>query len=175
MIGNLKKQKNPMGFIEIARRSIAVNKDMQFIFAGDGPLREHAQEEIGKYKLKDKVKLLGWIKEPEKMLKCVDLFLLTSLWEGLPCTLVQAAAAGVPAVASDIAGNSEFIKLANSGELYPPKDYKAGAEAVLRAAEKKTKQKIKTSVLKEFDVKYMVKEHEKLYLKELSLNNPVIR
>ena len=135
-------------------------------------MRVEAQELIDKYKLGDRVKLLGWINEPEKMLKCIDLFLLTSLWEGLPCTLVQAAAAGVPAVASDIAGNSEFIKLANSGELYPPKDYKAGAEAVLRAAGKKKKQNIKTSALKKFDVKYMVKEHEKLYLKEMPSNSP---
>ena len=173
MIGNLKKQKNPVGFVEIARLALKKNKGLQFVFAGGGPLKERAQELINQCSIKDKVKLLGWVKEPEKMLKCLDLFLLTSLWEGLPCTLVQAAASGVPALATAIGGNSEFIKLANSGELYQPFDYASAAEAVLKAAAKKTKTKIKTAALKEFDVKYMVKEHERLYLKELAVKQPL--
>ena len=165
MIGNLKKQKNPLGFIETARLAIKKDGSLQFIFAGDGPLKENAQELIARYKLEDKVKLLGWIKEPEKFLKCIDLFLLTSLWEGLPCTLVQAAAANVPALASNIGGNREFVNLASSGALFPPGDYAAAAEEVLKATAGKTRTRIKSSVLREFDVKFMVREHEKLYLK----------
>lgn len=167
MIGNLKKQKNPMGFIKTAALALKKNGNLQFVFAGGGPLRENAVELIDKYKIGDRVKLLGWINEPEKFLKCIDVFLLTSLWEGLPCTLVQAAAAGVRVIAGNISGNAEFVNLTGAGELYPPLDYAAAAEAVLRASNGKPGKKIRAFALKEFDVKYMVKEHEKLYIKNM--------
>lgn len=164
MIGNMKKQKNPFGFIEIARLVIEKNSNVQFVFAGDGPLMGEMQKKIIKYKLENKIKLVGWINEPEKFLKSIDIFLLASLWEGLPCTLIQAAAAGVPAIASAIGGNREFIKLASSGILYSPFDYISAAEMLLKASESKLKIHIKESVLKDFDLKYMVKQHEILYL-----------
>lgn len=165
MIGNLKKQKNPRGFIETARLALKSGVKLQFVFAGGGSQMEDIRELLAKYKMADRVKFIGWINEPEKFMKSIDLFLLTSLWEGLPCTLVQAAAAGIPSVASNIGGNSEFIKLASSGAVYPPLDYPAAAAEVLKAAGKKTKLRIKTGVLRQFDTAYMVKAHEKEYLK----------
>ncbi|MEI7542284.1 MAG: glycosyltransferase [bacterium] len=164
MIGNMKKQKNPFGFIEIARLALEKNRKLQFLFAGDGPLMGKMQKRVIKYNLENKIKLVGWINEPELFLKSIDVFLLTSLWEGLPCTLVQAAATGVPSIASGIGGNREFIKLASSGTLYSPFDYSSAADTVIKVAEKKAKTNIEVSVLKDFDIKYMVKQHENLYL-----------
>jgi glycosyltransferase involved in cell wall biosynthesis len=164
MIGNLKKQKNPLAFVEIARRVCAKDKTIQFVFAGGGPMKERIDKLILKYKLAGNVKFIGWCSEPEKMMNSIDLFLLTSLWEGLPCTLVQAASAGVPALASDIDGNREFINTTKSGSLYSPYDYDFAADMVISAKLKKSILKVRKTVLKEFDAAYMVKQHEQIYI-----------
>jgi glycosyltransferase involved in cell wall biosynthesis len=166
MIGNCKKQKNPMAFADVARRVLKEKPDTQFIFAGDGPLKEYAQEYVKARKISDKVKFIGWTDEPEIFMKSIDLFLLTSLWEGIPCTLAQAAAAGKPIVASDIEGNREFMTETGAEKyLYKPKNT---AEAAVKVVEV-IKQGVKSyksspaKLLKEFNLKHMQKQHEDLY------------
>jgi len=167
MVGNLKKQKNPLAFVEIAKLVIDVDSDVQFVFAGDGPLRDKTNALIKKYGIGDKVKLAGWVDDREKFVKNIDVFLLTSLWEGLPCTLAEAAAASRPCVATDIGGNRELLNGLETGALYGPFDYKEAAEKIIlfknmeRPEEKYTEESYK--MLKEFDLKYMLIKHEELY------------
>jgi glycosyltransferase involved in cell wall biosynthesis len=163
MIGNLKKQKNPTAFVEIAKKVLGKEKDIGFIFAGDGPLMENVRETLAGKKLSDSVKFIGWCDEPEDLLAASDLYLLTSLWEGLPCTLVQAAAAGKPVIASDIDGNREFISLTGCGALFSPRDSNEAAEKIIAVRLKKLKFKVNRAALRQFDLKFMLGEHERLY------------
>ncbi len=166
-MGNLKKQKNPLEFVEIAKQVNDVDSLVQFVFAGDGPLREKVEKKIKAYGLEKRVVFPGWIDEPEKLVAALDVFLLTSLWEGLPCTLAQAAAAKKPCVATNIGGNKEILTDMSTGALYTPGDYKQAAEKIIlfknmERNEAKYDKKAE-NILKEFDVKYMLKQHEELY------------
>ncbi len=166
-VANLKKQKNPLAFIEIAKEVIKVDPNIQFVFAGEGPLRKQVEKKIVEYGIENKVKFVGWVSEPEEFVKSIDVFLLTSLWEGLPCTLAQAAAAGKPCVATNIGGNREILKDLETGALYDPFDYRQAAEKIIlfknmdRPEEKYPEETRK--ILAEFDLKYMLKKHEELY------------
>jgi glycosyltransferase involved in cell wall biosynthesis len=68
----------------------------------------------------------------QPILDAADVFALTSLWEALPFSLLEAMACGLPVVASAVAGNSELVTLGVTGELVPPKDSKATAAALRR-------------------------------------------
>ncbi len=164
MIGNLKKQKNSIEFINIACEVIKKGKNISFIFAGDGPLKSKANMLIKKLNLDEKVKFVGWVNEPEKFIKSLDIFLLTSLWEGLPCTLIQAIVAKKFCIATDINGNREIINKINCGFLYKPGDYKTAAEKILEIKDKKIKMPDNIyKTLKEFDENFMLKEYERVY------------
>jgi glycosyltransferase involved in cell wall biosynthesis len=166
MIGNLKKQKNPFEFVEIANRVLEQDQAVQFIFGGDGPLREVVQERLAVYGIESKVKFLGWIDTPEDFLHSIDLFLLTSLWEGLPCTLPQAFIAGKPCIATDIMGNREVLARARAGYLYRPGDVDSAARIILNMKNGEEKKHIPLDQgleLEEFDFEHVLAEHEWLY------------
>ncbi len=169
MLGNFKKQKNPFEFIEIAKETIKAGPGIKFVFGGGGSAEEKKlfNEKITEFGLEKSVAAAGWVKEPEKFMKTIDVFLLTSRWEGLPCTLVQAAAAETPCIAADIAGNREFLKKLGTGTLYEPGNYREAAEKILlfknmKRPEEKYGPKTR-KILREFDLKYMLKKHEELY------------
>jgi glycosyltransferase involved in cell wall biosynthesis len=168
MVGNLKKQKNPGAFIEIAKRAAAKDTLIQFVFAGGGSRAEvdGVNEKIRLSDTQCDVKFIGWINEPEKFIACLDVFLLTSLWEGLPCTLAQAAAAGKICVTSDIDGNREMINGLGKGAVYPPFDYDKAVEFILYYKKNIRKEKYgprAAKLLKEFDADVMMKMYEKIY------------
>ncbi len=164
MIGNLKKQKNPFEFIKIAMEVLKREKNIQFVFAGDGYLKSRIEKFLKKNKLNENIKFIGWIKDAEKFLKAIDVFILTSLWEGLPCTLVQALFSGKPCIATNINGNKEIMNKVNPDFLYEPGNYNDAAEKIILLKEKrKIKFNFPLKILKEFDLKFMLREYEKLY------------
>jgi glycosyltransferase involved in cell wall biosynthesis len=172
MVGNLKKQKNPMEFVEIAKLVLDTERDIQFIFAGDGPLRKKVDKKLHKYGIEDKVKLVGWVDNPQDFMHCIDVFLLTSLWEGLPCTLSQAIAAGKPCLATRIGGNKEILQKANTGYLYEPGQVEEATKIIHSIKnndqKKVTIEKSKEAYLKSFDFEHILEQHEQLYDKLLS-------
>jgi glycosyltransferase involved in cell wall biosynthesis len=116
-----------------------------------------------KNKLQGKVIFIGWCNEPETLLAASDAYLLTSLWEGLPCTLVQAASAGLPAVASYIDGNKEFVNLTGCGVLFEPFDYSGAAEKLIDIKGKKLKFRYDKNILKQFGFKLMLAQYDALF------------
>lgn len=88
-IANLKAQKGPFDFVDVARRVVAQAPHARFFLAGDGPLREDVQQAIERAGLNEHVSLLGWRDDPEDLLHAMNAFLLSSRFEGLPCSIVQ--------------------------------------------------------------------------------------
>ncbi|MCX8093277.1 MAG: glycosyltransferase, partial [Candidatus Goldbacteria bacterium] len=167
MIGNLKKQKNPMEFIEIAKLVIRETDDTQFIFAGSGKNINNIKKILQKNNIQNRVKFIGWIDAPEKFLKSIDLFLLTSLWEGLPCVLVQAICSGCYCVATDVCGNREFMQDVKLEKyLYKPGYYKKAKEFILKI-KKYGQERPKMEKLYEYDYKYMLKKYNKIYFSDV--------
>jgi glycosyltransferase involved in cell wall biosynthesis len=163
MVGNMKKQKNPEEFIEIACLSCAEDKNIQFILAGGGNVKKERKlkRKINSAGFEERIKLLGWIDNPEELFSSIDVFVLTSLWEGLPCTLLQSYCAGIPFVATDINGNSEVKKLTGVGSLYNNGDIVSAKNAIFRMRGKKFSPS--KSIVSEFDESLMIKNYESLF------------
>jgi glycosyltransferase involved in cell wall biosynthesis len=134
MVACFKAQKAPEDFIEIAVRVLRKTQDAHFVMAGDGDLRPLVVERIRRHGIPDKVTLLGWQSEIEmpELYRNLDVVVLTSLWEGLPCVFAEAMACDLPIVATNVDGAREAIVDSENGFLHEPHDVDGMAQSVLR-------------------------------------------
>jgi L-malate glycosyltransferase len=108
------------------------NPNAKFVLVGDGEERfkiEEAAEDLG---VRDTVLFLGQRADIPELLACCDVFVLPSRAEGLPNSLLEAMAAGLPVIATAVGGVPEVIENGVSGLLVPPGDSASLADAVLR-------------------------------------------
>ncbi len=116
-VGRLSPQKNPTDFVRIASRLANRYPKVRFIYVGGGPLRAEIEDSISAAGLMDRITLLGLRRDIADILSAFDIFILTSLWEGLPRVVPQALASGLPVIAYDISGIKEIIRPDINGEL----------------------------------------------------------
>jgi glycosyltransferase involved in cell wall biosynthesis len=170
MIGCLKPQKAPLDYIEVAHR-VLQEREARFILVGDGELREKVEKKADQLGLGDRFKLLGWRRDIPEVLAATDIFCLTSLWEGLPRVLPQAMALGIPIVATNVDGTPEAVIHNVNGFVTKPRDTKAMAERIIylldHPHEAKQMGKQGKKMVREFDIRRMLREQEDLYLKLL--------
>ena len=102
----------------------------RFLLVGEGELLETVRAAIASQGLSDNVVLTGARYDIPKLLGSMDIFVLPSLWEGFPLSLLEASAAGKALVATDVEGNNEIVKAGVNGLLVPPRDSGALARAV---------------------------------------------
>jgi glycosyltransferase involved in cell wall biosynthesis len=167
MVGCLKPQKAPLDYVEVAYM-VLQEKDAHFILVGDGALREKVEKRVDELGLGKRFKLLGWRRDIPEILAATDIFILTSLWEGLPRVLPQAMVMGIPIVATKVDGTPEAVDNGVNGFLVGPHDVKGMAEKIVylfdHPEQAKTMGKRGKEMMGEFDIWQMVKEQEKLYL-----------
>lgn len=123
VIGNnarMSEQKNPMLFLKIAKDLIEKDASYHFVWAGDGPLMNEMRSFIQSNHLESNVHLLGDRKDSEIIVAGYDVFLITSLYEGLPYAPIEAMRAGVPIIATDVVGNNEVVVENINGLLFTP-------------------------------------------------------
>ncbi|MDR0823004.1 MAG: glycosyltransferase family 4 protein [Endomicrobium sp.] len=168
-IGPFKPQKNTADFIKAAAEVLKEKDDVLFAIVGDGEQREQLETLANNLNIKDKILFLGWRKDIRQLLYASDIFVLTSLWEGLPCTIVEAMRCLKPVVANAVDGVKEIIIESETGFLIPPYDYKASAQKILYLL-KNDSQRLKmgsaaqASIKEEFKMQSVVQSHEQLYL-----------
>ena len=126
---------SPIKGIPYLLRALAQLKEKRQDFVldivGDGPNRQEYEELVKKLGLGDMVRFHGLKSKPEvaEYMRQCDFFVLPSLWENLPCVLIEAMASGIPVIATDVGGVKEMIN-ENVGILIPPKNIKALEEAI---------------------------------------------
>lgn len=106
--------------------------DSEFWIIGDGPLRPALAEAARAAGLNGNCRFLGASDRVDEWLARADLFVLPSLWEGLPIALLEAMAAGLPVIATDTSGSKEVIEKSGVGVLVPSRDSGALATAMER-------------------------------------------
>ncbi len=169
MIACLKPQKNPLDFIYLAAKILKVRNDVSFFLIGGGPQREALSQAIKREKIFEKVFLLGWRKDVYRILPLFDAVILTSLWEGMPITLLEAMACSKPVVAYDVDGISEIVKDAETGFLVPARDVNMLAEKLKNLLDNKVlssnigNQARQLVSNPEFSVKGMLENLESVY------------
>jgi glycosyltransferase involved in cell wall biosynthesis/carbonic anhydrase/acetyltransferase-like protein (isoleucine patch superfamily) len=107
--------------------------EAKFLFIGDGVERSHLQRMVGELDLRDRFLFLGRRNDVAEILACCDLFVLPSWAEGLPNSVLEAMAAGVPVVATRVGGIPEIIEDGVGGLLVPAQNPQALAAAIAQA------------------------------------------
>lgn len=139
-VGRLSPEKGQVGLLLAFADLLAAGHDARLSLVGDGELREQLEQVIRRKGLASKVTLLGVKPEAEtlEIMATADLFVLSSLMEGLPVVLMEALGIGVPVVAPAVAGIPELVEEGRSGWLYPAGQWDALTQAMLRAVEHRT-------------------------------------
>jgi len=115
--GRLTSQKGQQYLIELARMLKRKNICFTLFIAGTGEMKPELEKMISRYDLQKEVVLLGFVEEVETFMHAIDIFILTSLWEGFGYVIVEAMAACKPAIAFDLSSNPEIIENNHSGLL----------------------------------------------------------
>jgi glycosyltransferase involved in cell wall biosynthesis len=167
IVAGFKPPKGLNHFLEVARRVVNRRPEIKFLMIGDGELRPQLEAEVNRLQLDSAVRMLGWRRDIPDLLQLLDVFVLTSHWEGLPRVLLEAMAAGVPIVATDVDGIGEVVQTEENGYLVGPGDTTKMAERVLELLGNeelcfRMGQKSQ-SMVKPFSAQKMVEDYTHLY------------
>lgn len=126
-IGRPSYQKNPLFMVEVAHGIHLKRPDIKFYLLGVGfysPMLEDMKKLIHQYDMDDTFYLLPWLSHEEtlKYVKGSMLYFMTSLYEGLPISVIEAMSLGKAVVASDVLGNKDCVKDGYNGYLLPLKE-----------------------------------------------------
>src|SRR5690606_20756340 len=103
----------------------------RLIIYGEGDQRSELERLVSSLKLEDKVFLPGYIAEPSRLYRHADLFVNSSLTEGMPISILEAMREGCPMVCTDIPATRSLLQTATGGYLLSPLDELSMAEAIL--------------------------------------------
>lgn len=119
-VGQLSKRKNHRVVIEALAK--LQNRKIKYLIVGEGELRNELSHLIKENNLDNEVILLGFRSDIDQILGITDIFVLPSLQEGLPVSLMEAMGTGLPCIVSDIRGNRDLIQDEVGGYLFSPND-----------------------------------------------------
>ena len=135
IVGNvaaLVPHKGHRHFIEAAALVVTRVPDARFVIAGEGELRPTLERQIKDHHLEKHVFLVGFRPDVLSVHKAFDLFVMSSITEGLGTSLLDAMACAKPIVATSAGGIPEVVVDGTTGLLVPPRDHEAMAEAIVR-------------------------------------------
>ena len=130
MVACLKPQKCPSDFVNVAARILHTRDDVHFVMVGDGELRSEVEDRIRRHGIEKHISLLGWQRDMPEVYRNLDIVVLTSLWEGLPCVFSEAMASELPIVATNVDGAAEAIVDSETGFLHERHDVEGMARSV---------------------------------------------
>ena len=167
-VGRFSPQKNPLDWVRVAGEVGRALPDCHFLLVGDGPLRADAEAALVAEGIAERTVLTGLRRDVPRLLAAMDVFLLTSLWEGLPRVIPQAMSMQVPVVANRADGTVEAIAHGETGFLAAPGDLDALAQyclTLLREPERRRAlgERGRAFATREFDVREMVARIDRLY------------
>jgi glycosyltransferase involved in cell wall biosynthesis len=102
------------------------------LIAGEGPLLGECKALVEREGLAEVVRFLGVRRDVPRLMNAADAYVMSSAWEGLPMVLLEAAATGLPIVATDVGGNGEIVVEGRTGTLIAERDVGALADAMTR-------------------------------------------
>ncbi len=129
-VGRLTIQKGHKYLIEAIAKLKKDFPRITLLIVGDGPLKQQLKNYAEKLKISKNVIFLGMRRDIPEILSTIDIFVLSSLWEGLCNSLIEAMAAGKPVIASDIPAVTEIINSDKMGILIPPQNSEAIKKAI---------------------------------------------
>lgn len=130
-VGRLEEQKGYSIFVEAAQLVLQQLPNTYFVLVGSGSLMQPLADQADALGIGQHIILTGARPDVEELLQSMDLFVNSSLWEGLPTVILESMAAHVPVVATRVSGNVELVKESVTGLLVPPADPQALSQAII--------------------------------------------
>ncbi len=161
-VGRLTPEKNPFFTVNLMRELCEQGKRVSLIWIGSGELEQQIKDQVEEYGLSSCIHMLGNRKDVNRVLKNADLFLLPSLFEGLPIALLEAQAAGLSCLVSE-----NITKQVDAGLCcFLPIDRGAipWIEAINNFIEGKMQLTVDSEILARFSLGHMVSEIERMYV-----------
>lgn len=159
-IANFYKTKGLKYLIEAAAK--INDKNIKFVIIGDGRERKNLEHLINQYNLGGRVKLLGKKKNAHQYIKAFDVFILPSVKEGFPWVILEAAAAEVPIIATNVGAIPEIIEDEKSGIIIEPKKPQQIVRALDKIQSLNTADQAHQIILQKFTLKRMTSEIERV-------------
>ncbi len=177
LIGRLEDQKGHTFFIKALPKIVTEHPNVQVLFVGDGNLKDSLLEQTKRNGTEGYISFLGFRKDLPELLSIIDVLVLPSLFEGMPLTLIEAAAMGVPVVATSVDGSKDVVLDGETGYLlsHPNK-----TEIIVEYVNKLLNhQQLRLSMgvasikraKNHFDIRDQIRHTEQVYLSALNKNN----
>lgn len=165
-IACFKPQKNLIDLLIAFKRVIAAHPETSLEIIGDGILRPTIEAWIAQNNLQDHIILLGWQENVVTYMNHWDCFVLTSLWEGLPCAIVEARLLKLPVICYNTGGIKDIILHEQNGILVSQKDIDSMATAMITIvldSQLRMRLATYTDDLSSFYESTMIKNHYDVY------------
>lgn len=165
--GRLVEQKGQKHLIEIAKHLKQKNLNFKIVIAGKGELREELENMAKEAGVEDCIHFAGFVEDIKGFMQGLDIFVLTSYWEGFGYVLVEAMACAKPVVAFDMTSNPEVVADNDTGYLTEPKQAEPMAECIYQLVDNiDLRQKMgsqgRQRVEEFFDINRTIREVEEL-------------
>ena len=131
-MGRLGEQKAYPTLLRAFVQVVEAIPSSKLLVAGRGPMHDELQRLIHRFRLQDSVSLLGYRDDVPELLSAADAFVMASRYEGMPNAMMQAMAAGLPVVGTDVGGIPELIRNRVNGYIVPAGDAAALARDMVR-------------------------------------------
>jgi glycosyltransferase involved in cell wall biosynthesis len=133
--GRLVKQKGQKYLIELALNLKKRGINYKIIIAGEGKMENDLRNLVKKNNLQENIEFVGFVENMKSFMDSIDIFVLTSIWEGFGYVLVEAMACSKPVVAFRISSNPEVIEENVTGYMVDPFDVTSMTDRVVELAE----------------------------------------
>ena len=173
--GRLSDEKNPFGFIEIAKEVGKNYPNMDFVILGGGPQKKEISDAVDAANMGDQLQYLGFAPSAHEALASLDVLIVPSKYDGRPVAVMESSATGTPMIAAPVGGIPEMIVEGVNGVTVDPEDFtKIGktldewhkdpkAYSALRKA-------ARSYALKEFEFDRMIDDYDDLFKSYLESN-----
>ncbi len=169
MVARLHPIKDHFTLVKAFKKVVQQEPKAKLLIAGTGELYSEIEKLINKLMLQNSVKLLGYYEDLFGFLRSLDIFVLASISESAPISILEAMATGLPVVATDVGGVREMVIDNETGILVPPKDVDALAEALLNIIKDPIKRKKMSNMGRKrveevYSFEDMIHKYEQLYM-----------
>ena len=171
-VGRMQTVKNQVllarAFVRLLQRHPSARERVRLVMVGDGPLRGEVERILDDAVVRELAWLPGARQDVPDVLRALHCFVLPSQTEGTSCTLQEAMASGLPIVATAVGGTPDLVDRGRTGELVPPDDVEAMAEALWRYANQPALAQqhgaaARTRAIERFGIDAMIARYEALF------------
>ena len=168
-IGRLSTQKGFSYLIDAIPQVLAEHPQVYILIIGDGPLEGDLKTQSERLDVASHTFFVGRRSDVDELLGCMDLFVSSSLWEGIPTVILEAMASEVPVLATSIPGTSELVQHAVNGWLVPagePQSICKGISHLLKSPTLRQELVINArETIQDYSIESIAEQYEQLYLR----------